>query len=208
MATEQSRLNEFDKRQPILPTPAQREQLARLGEDVRRVWNHPSASSSLKQQVVRMLIVEITADIDEKSHEVLLLIHWSGGHHTELRQPHTNRRSGVSSSQLKTMIETMRKVLGDASIAAVLNREQIRPPGGENWTEKRVERYRQRAGIAAFDAKSKESSGWLTQAETATRLQISPMSVHRLINSGILPATAPIGGYRWSFVPPIWTLRS
>ena len=83
VATEQSRLNEFDKRQPILPTPAQREQLARLGEDVRRVWNHPGASSSLKQQVVRMLIVEITADIDEKSHEVLLLIHWSGGHHTE-----------------------------------------------------------------------------------------------------------------------------
>jgi hypothetical protein len=37
-----------------------------------------------------MLIVEITADIDEKRHEVLLIIHWSGGHHTELRQPYTN----------------------------------------------------------------------------------------------------------------------
>ena len=86
VAAEQSRLTEFDQRQPILPTAAQREQLARLGEDVRRLWNHPSASGNLKQQLARMLIVEIVADIDENRDEVLLLIHWSGGHHTELRQ--------------------------------------------------------------------------------------------------------------------------
>jgi DNA invertase Pin-like site-specific DNA recombinase len=194
VAAEQSRLSEFDRRQPILPTPAQREQLARLGEDVRRLWNHPSASGSLKQQLARMLIVEIAADIDEKRHEIMLFIHWSGGHHTELRQPYTNRRSRMPSSQLKTMIETMRKVLGDVAIAAALNRERIRPPDGESWTGKRVQRYRQRAGIAAFDVKLKEASGWLTQAEAATRLQISPMSVHRLINSGILPAERPDRG--------------
>ena len=94
------------------------------------------------------------------------------------------------------MIETMRKVLGDDSIAAALNRERIRPPDGESWTGQRVQRYRQRVGIAAFDAQSKETSGWLTQAETATRLQISPMSVHRLINSGILSRRAPVEGYR------------
>jgi len=194
VAAEQSRLNAFDKRQPIVPTPAQRQELARLDEDVRRLWNHPSASGSLKQQLARTLIVEIAADIDEKRDEVVLLIHWSGGHHTELRQPYTNRRSGVSSSQLKTMIETMRKVLGDVSIAAALNRERIRPPDGGNWTGRRVQSYRERAGIPAFDVKLKEASGWLTQAETATRLQISPMSVHRLINSGILPAERPDRG--------------
>ena len=87
VAAEQSRLTEFDQRQPTLPTAAQRERLAQLGEDVRRLWNHPSASGNLKQQLARMLIVEIVADVDEERDEVLLLIHWSGGHHTELRQP-------------------------------------------------------------------------------------------------------------------------
>ena len=73
VAAEQSRLIEFDQRQPTLPTAAQREQLAQLGEDVRRLWNHPNASGNLKQQLARVLIVEIVADIDEKRDEVVLL---------------------------------------------------------------------------------------------------------------------------------------
>ena len=132
------RLTEFDQRQPTLPTAAQREQLARLGEDVRRLWNHPSASGNLKQQLARVLIVEIVADIDEERDEVLLLIHWSGGHHTELRQARASRRGRPTSAQLKPIIETLRKVLDDASIAAALNREQIRPADGQTWTRKRV----------------------------------------------------------------------
>jgi hypothetical protein len=194
VAAEQSRLKEFDERQPVLPTPAQREQLARLGDDVRRVWNHPGASSSLKQQLARLLIVEIVADVDEKRDEVLLLIHWSGGHHTELRHAHNLRRGTPKAGQLKAIIDTLRKVLGDPAIAAVLNRERIRGVDGGTWTGQRVQRYRQRAGIAGFDARLKESSGWLTQAEAATWLKISPMSVHRLVDCGILPAERPDRG--------------
>ena len=85
-------------------------------------------------------------------------------------------------------------MLDDASIAAVLNREQIRASDGQTWTRKRVQRYRQHAGIAGFDATLKETSGWLTQAEAATWLKISPMSVHRLVSSGILPAEQPDRG--------------
>jgi DNA invertase Pin-like site-specific DNA recombinase len=194
VAAEQLRLSKFDQRQPTLPTAAQREQLARLGEDVRRLWNHPRASGNLKQQLARVLIVEIVADIDEERDEVLLVIHWSGGHHTELRQARASRRGRPTSAQLKPIIETLRKVLDDASIAAALNREQIRPSDGQTWTCKRVQGYRHRAGITGFDATLKESSGWLTQAEAATRLAISPMSIHRLVYSGILPAERPARG--------------
>jgi len=95
---------------------------------------------------------------------------------------------------LKPIIETLRKVLDDASIAAALNREQIRPSDGQTWTGKRVQGYRRRAGITGFDATLKKTSGWLTQAEAATRLEISPMSVHRLVYCGILPAERPARG--------------
>ena len=54
--------------------------------------------------------------------------------------------------------------------------------------------YRHRAGIAGFDAALKKTSGWLTQSEAATWLKISPMSVHRLVYSGILPAERPARG--------------
>jgi DNA invertase Pin-like site-specific DNA recombinase len=195
VAAEQLRLSKFDQQQPTLPTAVQREQLARLGQDVRRLWNHPSASGNLKQQLARVLIVEIVADIDEERDEVLLLIHWSGGHHTQLRQARAGLRGRPTSAQLKPIIETLRKVLDDASIAAALNREHIRAGDGQTWTRKRVQGYRHRAGIAGFDATLKESSGWLTQAEAATQLEISPMSVHRLVYSGILPAERPDRGF-------------
>ena len=194
VAAEQSRLAEFDQRQPTSPTSAQREQLARLGEDVRRLWNHPNASGNLKQQLARVLIVEIVVDIDPERDEVLLLIHWSGGHHTQLRQPRASRRGRMNSGHLKSIMETLRKVLDDASIAAALNRAKIHGTDGHTWTRDRVQRYRHRTGIAGFDTTLKESSGWLTQAEAATWLKISPMSVHRLVGSGVLPAEQPDRG--------------
>jgi hypothetical protein len=86
------------------------------------------------------------------------------------------------------------KVLDDARVAAALNREQIPTPGGRTWTRLRVQQYRRREGIAAFSTRTKEQNGWLTQSETATCLEISPMSVHRLVQTGIIPAEQPHAG--------------
>jgi DNA invertase Pin-like site-specific DNA recombinase len=184
----------FDERQPTLPTPAQRKQLAHLGEDVQRLWSHPRASNSLKQQLARVLIKEIVVDVDDERDEVMLVVQWSGGHHTELRGQRTPRRGKLPSSDLKSVIETLRKVHPDGVIASALNRTGIRTTRGKTWTRDRVERYRRGAGISAYDAKLKTTSSWLTQSETATRLEISPMSVHRLVSSGILPAEQPQRG--------------
>jgi DNA invertase Pin-like site-specific DNA recombinase len=194
VADEESRLTAFDERQPVWPTPSQLEQLAHLGEDVRRLWNHRRASNRLKQQLVRVLIKEIVADVDEERDEAILLIHWSGGHHTELRGRRSVRCGKLPAAELQSILETLRKVQGDGAIAMVLNRAGIRSTSGETWTRERVRRYRQRAGIGAYCATLKASSGWLTQAETATRLEISPMSVHRLVNGGFLPAEQPVPG--------------
>ncbi len=194
VAEGESRLARFDQRQPALPTPSQQEQLAHLGEDVRRLWDHPRATGSLKQQLVRVLIKEIVADIDDARDEVILLVQWSGGHHTELRGPRTLRRGKLTLSDLKSVIETLRKVHADGAIASALNRGGIRTRSGQTWTRLRVERYRRRAGITGYDANLKKASSWLTQSETATRLGISPMSVHRLVRSGILPAEQPQRG--------------
>ncbi len=191
VAQEESRLATFDARQPELPTPDQKHQLMHLSADVRKLWNHPHASNSLKQELVRVLITEIVVDVDGERDEVTLTIQWSGGHHTELRCPRSSRSGKLSSGDLKTVVDALRKVQADGTIAGALNRVGIRTNSGETWTGERVERYRQRAGISAFDAKLKKRSHWLTQSETATRLSISPMSVHRLVRSGVLPAEQP-----------------
>jgi DNA invertase Pin-like site-specific DNA recombinase len=194
VANEESHVAAFDARQPVLPTPSQLEQLTHLGEDVRRLWNHPRASNALKQQLVRVLIQEIVADVDEERDEVFLLIQWSGGHHTELRGRRTLRRGKPSPSELKSIVDTLRKVQADSAIASVLNRAGIHTTSGKSWTRERVRHYREREGIHVYSTTQKTDSGWLTQSETATRLEISPMSVHRLVFSGILPAEQPQRG--------------
>ena len=194
VAQEESQLAAFEERQPVLPTSSQRQQLAQLGQDVRQLWNHPRASNSLKQQLARVLIKSIVVDVNEERNETSLLIQWSGGHHTELRGRHTLRRGKLPAGELKSVLETLRKVQSDTAIASLLNREKIRTSSGETWTRERVQRYRQRVGISIYNATLKTRSGWLTQSETATRLEISPMSVHRLVSSGVLPAEQPQRG--------------
>ena len=194
VAEAESRLSEFNRRGHVLPTSSQREQLAHLGDDVRRLWNHPRATGNLKKQLVRALIQEIVVDIDEERDEVLLLVQWFGGHHTMLREACRRRRGKLPADELKSVIASLRKVMRDDAIAAALNREGIRTDVGGTWTRQRVERYRQQAGIAAFSQDLKVSSGWLIQAEAATRLAISPMSVHRLVKHRILSAEQPHPG--------------
>src|SRR6516225_9262479 len=38
-----------------------------------------------RQRLVRALITEIIADVDEAAGEIVLIIHWKGGQHSELR---------------------------------------------------------------------------------------------------------------------------
>jgi hypothetical protein len=194
MAEAELRLAEFDRHQPVVPTSSQLEQLAHLNDDLRRVWNHPRATGNLKKQLVRALIQEIIVDIDDERDEVLLVVHWSGGHHTTLREARHRRRGKLPAAELKSVIDTLRKVMPDESIAAALNREGIRSSVGGTWTRQCVERFRKGAGIVAFSQELKASSGWLIQAEAATRLGISPMSVHRLVKHGILSAEQPHPG--------------
>jgi len=186
--TEQGKLDEFDAQRPTVPTVAEREQLERLGDDLSRVWFDEKADTVLKKQITRTLIEEILVDVDEEQDEIVLWIHWSGGHHTEHHEPRRGRRRRLRFTDLQAVMETLRKVLPDESIAAVLNREGIPTSQGGNWSKNRVATFRRQQKIAAYNAREQTERGWLTQAQAATRLEISPMSVSRLVDAGILPA--------------------
>jgi hypothetical protein len=149
------------------------------------VWYAPDADQRLKQQIVRELIEHVLADVDEATDESVLWVHWAGGQHTELRAPR-RRRGRRGERKLPEVFDTLRKIADDEEISRALNRAGIRTERGESWTRGRVTRYRQRCGIAAYSAAAKSAAGWLSQAEAATKLEISPMSLNRLIQRGIL----------------------
>ena len=87
----------------------------------------------------------------------------------------------------------MVSILNDASISRALNRHGVPCEEGGAWTAKSVATTRRRLKIAGFDAKLKASHGWLTQQEAATYLDISPMSVSRLISTNVLNAEGVAG---------------
>ena len=191
---EQTRLAAFDRDVPVLPTPEQRKQLDRLGEDVHRIWFHPAVSTVFKKQIVRTVIEEIVVDVNEERDELELWIHWAGGHHTELIEPRYRRKARRKNEDVKAIVQALRKVLDDTFIAAVLNREKIRTASIVTWSAQRVRDFRKRHGIAAFNEKRQQEQGWLTGAQAANSLGISAMSVTRLVHAGILPAEQPLPG--------------
>jgi hypothetical protein len=191
---EQARLAAFDRDVPVLPTPQQQEQLNHLSQDVRRIWFHPAVSMVFKKQIVRTLIEEIVVDLNEERDELELWIHWAGGHHTELREPRYRRKVRRKNEDVKQIVDALRKVLDDTSIAAVLNREKIRTASIVTWSAQRVRDFRQRHGIAAFNKKKQEQQGWLTSAQAANSLGISAMSMTRFVQEGIIPAEQPLPG--------------
>ncbi len=187
VADGESELATFDRDEPPSPTAEERQQLEAMGARLEDVWYSAIADSRLKQQVVRLLLDHVTADLDDSGDEVVLWLKWSSGHHTELRGAR-RLRQGRPRVDLEAIIETLRKLGDDRWISISLNRIGVLTGSNKTWTEQRVYAYRQRVGIAGYDAELKEQSGWLTQQETATYLRISPMSVKRLIQQGIVSA--------------------
>lgn len=183
----ESALAEFDRDDPPRPTAEERARLKELGSRLEELWYAPETDGRLKQQVTRLLVEHAYADLDEERDEVVLWLKWSGGHHTELRGPRRSQ-SGRRRDALPSLLDTLRKIGDDESTSRALNRAGVLTPTGKTWTKNRVSQSRRRAGIASFDARLKEREGWLTQAEAATYLEISPMSLNRLIQQGILVA--------------------
>ncbi len=75
-----------------------RELLLSLAQDLPAVWNSAAADMRLKQRIVQILLREIVADVNPEATEIVLLLHWAGGRHSELRVAKRVSRRGRSTS--------------------------------------------------------------------------------------------------------------
>src|SRR5207245_2019829 len=111
------------------------------------------ADVRLKKRIVRTLIHEVVVDVDADAGEVILVIHWKGGVHTELRLP--RRRRGQNSTQTsKDIIDAVRilaRICPDDLLANVLNRNGLLTGRGNRWTRERVVSLRTHHDIACYD---------------------------------------------------------
>jgi hypothetical protein len=175
-----------------------REALLRLAVDLRAAWDAPTADARVKQQLVRMLVEEILIDVDETRREVVLVIHWRGGQHSEVRarKPKPGEHRKRTSDEADAVIREMAGTWSDAQMATALNRLGIRSGQGQTWTADRVESYRRTARICAY-APAVDRQQWLTMRDAAKYAGISHHFVRALITRGVLPAKQVVPDAPW-----------
>lgn len=173
-------------------------QIMALAKTLPDVWNNPKADQHLKQQIVRILIQEIIVNIDEKASETVLIIHWSGGSHSELRLPRNKPGKHRRSADLK-VVEIVRQMAGkykDEQIAAILNRLGMRTGAGNTWNQGRVCSLRHTNNMPAYNPALKDSN-ILTLQQAADKLDLSTTTINRLIEEKILPANQIVPYAPW-----------
>ena len=112
---------------------------AELAKDLQAVWSAPTTDARLKKRIVRTVIHEAVADLDDDTAEIVLTIHWVGGAHTEHRLP--RRRRGQRNStpaDIVAAVRTLALIARDDVIAGILNRNGLRTGHGNRWTRERV----------------------------------------------------------------------
>jgi DNA invertase Pin-like site-specific DNA recombinase len=161
-----------------------------LAADLDAAWNSPNVTMRARQQLLRALIVDIIADVDEAVREVFLTIHWRGGQHSQLRvrKPKSGEHGCRTPDEALAVMRSMAARWSDEHIAASLNRMGMRTGQGKTWTAHRVSSLRRVHGIHAY--RSAEKNGeWLTMRDAAELLGVTNHAIRRVIKAGILPAT-------------------
>jgi len=178
-----------------------RDTLESLATDLRSVWEAPSSDMRTKQRIVRLLVHEIIANTDEPTREIVQVIHWAGGRHSEVRMPRPKagdhrHRTGPDA---EGVVRRMAGAWPDPDIAATLNRLRLRTGAGNTWTASRVQSLRQRLRLVDYD--QSRATTMLTLNQAADRLGVGPWVIRGLIACGLLEATQVVPCAPWQVDP-------
>jgi DNA invertase Pin-like site-specific DNA recombinase len=190
----QLRVTGADAPDPAVPMP----NFEGMAADLAAAWSAPGVTTRSRQHLVRAVISDIIADVDDTTREVVLTIHWRGGQHSQLRvrKPRTGEHGCQTPEQAIAVMERMATRFSDADIAATLNRMGVRTGQDKTWTAHRVASIRRVRGIHAFRSAEKDGA-WLTMREAATKLGVTSHVVRRMIQAKILPAEQVVPGAPW-----------
>ena len=182
-------------------TAPDRDTLLSLAADLEAAWNASTTTMRTKQQLLRALVREIVVDVDDARREVVLVIHWRGGQHSEIRtrKPKSGEHTKRASSEAASLIRDMATKWSDEHVAATLNRMGLTTGQGMTWNAVRVGAYRRKADIVGYESAVKDGR-CLTMYEAARLLDVSSYALRKLINAGLLPARQVVEDAPWQIL--------
>ena len=128
---EQEAYARFCRAQPTELTARERDAIRCLAQDLPGLWAAPETTAQDRQEIVRVLLEQVTVEVQGDSEQVDVTLHWAGG----VQSQHRISRPVARDEQLSTYprllarIEQLRcAVMSLEHIAEHLNREAFSPP--------------------------------------------------------------------------------
>jgi DNA invertase Pin-like site-specific DNA recombinase len=174
--------------------------LADLAADLKTVWSAPTTDARLKKRIVRTVIHEVIADLDDNAAEIVLVIHWVGDIHTELRLP--RRRRGQRNSTDANVIAAVRRfvlIASDDLIAGILNRNGLLTGNGNRWTRERVTAMRSNYRIPVHRPPADGAEPYMNLSKAATFVGVTPKTLRIAAEAGEVDAIHPLPDGPWIF---------
>lgn len=174
--------------------------LVLLASNLKTVWFAPTTNVRLKKRIVRTIIHEVVADIDDAAAEIVLVVHWIGGVHSEMRLPKRRRgQRNSTSADVTTAVRQLVLIANDDLIAGILNRNGLRTGNGNRWTRERVTSMRSNYRIPVFKPVEDGIEPWLNLSNAAKLLQIASKTLRLAAEAGEIEAIHPLPDGPWIF---------
>jgi DNA invertase Pin-like site-specific DNA recombinase len=170
-----------------------------LARNLESVWKDPHADVRLKKRIVRTLIEEIVADVDEEASQVVVVVHWKGGVHSELRVARRRRGENTAHTSKDTVdaVRVLARICPDEVIASFLSRNGLQTGRGNRWTKERVTSLRSYYKIPRYRPEARKRDGWLNLSEAAEYLGTSTTTLRLAIERGDVDALHPLPNGPW-----------
>ncbi|HKZ72474.1 MAG TPA: recombinase family protein, partial [Steroidobacteraceae bacterium] len=196
----EQRIAQHSGARPQEPVPTA-EEFSGLAERLEELWQHPDTDARLRKRIVRSLIQEVIVDVDTAASEIVLVIHWKGGLHTEVRVPRRRRGQNSTHTAPETLdaVRVLARICPDAFIANVLNRNGLRTGRSNFWTRERVTALRSHHEIPVYSAERRIREGWLNLTEAARLVGVSARTLRLAVERGELAAEHPLADGPWIF---------
>ena len=196
----EAQIGQHHRRQDQATAPTT-EEFTELAADLEALWHDEQTDERLKKRVLRSLIRDIIVDVDDVAAEVIAVIHWKGGVHTELRLPRRRRGQNTAHTSPEAIeaVRVLARICTDQSIASFLNRNGLLTGRGNRWTQERVTALRSHHGIACYRADQRDSQPWMNLTEAARQLRMSARTLRVAAEHSEIAAEHPLPDGPWVF---------
>src|SRR5204862_7988823 len=121
------------------------------------------------------VIHAVVADSEQEAAEIVLVLHWIGGVHSEMRLPRRRRgQRNSTSADVIAAVQQLVLIASDELIAGILNRNGLVTGYGNRWTRERVTSLRSHHRIRAYKPANDGIEPWLNLSKAARLLHVAP----------------------------------